>query len=512
MARTGVNTAALIDAIKARIAQIEPGLPAGVKIVPFYDRSTLIAQAVDTLRHALIEEIVLVTLAHIVFLMHLRSILIVTVPLPLAVLLSFLGMYYAGISSNIMSLAGIAIAIGVLVDAGIVVTENAFRFIEQRGIDPKDRSAVCGSAVRGFDTARGPAGVLLDGNHPPRLRAGLPLRPGGKLFHPLAYTKTFAVLAATVIAVTLVPVLCSLRLGGKCIARTRTPSCACCSGSIPPALEGALAGHGSCWRPHGALPWSVGPRAVGSAASSCRRSTKRPDVMPIARPEHLAGGEHQIAAKQNAIRSRSRKSRTRARGPAETSTDPAPLNMTETIVPLTPPAQWRGHDAKNRLRRDGEGRADARRLEHLTMPIINRIDMLTTGIRSEVRVKVSAAISRRSNGRRARWRTVLRRVPGASTSTRAGASGQYLEHHDRSAAAARYGIGVGASRGDRDGSGETVLTTTIDGPCPLPGPGALPSGVEIRPAGVGRRCWSRPRRRADFPGNDWRASAGTGRP
>src|SRR6185503_15268297 len=142
VARTGVNTKAVIDAVKARIEQIQPGLPPGVTIVPFYDRSELIEGSVDTLRQALIEEIVLVTLAHVVFLMHFRSILIVTIPLPLAVLTAFLGMYYAGISSNIMSLAGIAIAIGVLVDAGIVVTENAFRFVEQRKVDPRDRRLV----------------------------------------------------------------------------------------------------------------------------------------------------------------------------------------------------------------------------------------------------------------------------------------------------------------------------------------------------------------------------------
>src|SRR6266849_2619512 len=142
VARTGVNTKQVIDAVKARIAQIQPGLPSDVRIVPFYDRSELIGQASDTLRRALIEEMLLVTLAHVVFLMHFRSILIVTLPLPLAVLSAFLGMYYAGISSNIMSLAGIAIAIGVLVDAGIVVTENAFRFVEQRQVDPRDRPRV----------------------------------------------------------------------------------------------------------------------------------------------------------------------------------------------------------------------------------------------------------------------------------------------------------------------------------------------------------------------------------
>src|SRR4029453_5848639 len=142
VARTGVNTKTVIDAVKARIAQIQPGLPEGVRIEAFYDRSELIEQAVHTLRSALVEEILLVTLAHVIFLMHFRSILIVTIPLPLAVLISFLGMKYFGISSNLMSLAGIAIAIGVLVDAGIVVTENAFRFIEQRAVDPRNRRLV----------------------------------------------------------------------------------------------------------------------------------------------------------------------------------------------------------------------------------------------------------------------------------------------------------------------------------------------------------------------------------
>src|SRR6267143_2831197 len=132
IARYGVNTLEVIDAIKQKIAAIQSGLPAGVRVVPFYDRTQLIQRATHTLKRALIEELILVTLAHILFLAHVRSILIVTIPLPLAVLTSFLFMYYMGISSNLMSLAGIAIAIGVLVDAGIVVTENAFRFLEKR--------------------------------------------------------------------------------------------------------------------------------------------------------------------------------------------------------------------------------------------------------------------------------------------------------------------------------------------------------------------------------------------
>ena len=139
VARSGANPQAVIEGVKAKITDLEAGLPPGVRIVPFYDRSGLIRDSIDSLRRALIEEILLVTLVHVVFLAHFRSILIVTLPLPLAVLTSFLILFYLDITSNIMSLAGIAIAIGVLVDAGIVVTENAFRQLERDCIDVRDR-------------------------------------------------------------------------------------------------------------------------------------------------------------------------------------------------------------------------------------------------------------------------------------------------------------------------------------------------------------------------------------
>src|SRR2546425_1849552 len=128
--------------VREKIRALEPGLPPGVRIVSFYDRSALIERAVQTLKRALIEETIVVTLMNMLFLLHVRSVLIVTIPLPLAVLTAFLFMRYLGLTSNIMSLAGIAIAIGVLVDAAIVVTENAFRFIEQRGVNPRDRRRV----------------------------------------------------------------------------------------------------------------------------------------------------------------------------------------------------------------------------------------------------------------------------------------------------------------------------------------------------------------------------------
>src|SRR4029079_2997692 len=344
VARTGVNTKLVIDAVKARIAQIASGLPEGVRITPFYDRSQLIEQAVGTLRTALIEEIVLVTLAPVVFLMHFRSILIVTLPLPLAVLMSFLGMYYAGISSNIMSLAGIAIAIGVLVDAGIVVTENAFRFVEQRGVDPSDRRRIWETVRDSTRLVGRPVffsmAIILLAFIPVFALTG----QEGKLFHPLAFTKTFAVLAATVIAVTLVPVLCTILLGGRGHAEDANPVMRGLRAIYKPVLLTALA--------HRRLPLTAAALLLGGALLLARNigsefmpALNEGDLMfmPIADPSISLEENTTIASRQNAALMKfpevayvvAKVAR------ADTSTDPAPLNMTETIVHLKPKQEWR---------------------------------------------------------------------------------------------------------------------------------------------------------------------------
>ena len=223
VARYGVSTVDVIRRVKAKLKALEAGLPPGVAIVPFYDRSGLIDRAVETLKRALIEEILIVTLIHLVFLMHLRSVLIVTLPLPLAVLTAFLGMRYLGISANLMSLAGIAIAIGVLVDAAIVVTENAFRCIELRGVSPRNRRLVAATILDSTRLVGRPIffsmAIIILAFIPVFALTG----QEGKLFHPLAFTKTFAVTGATLLAVTLVPVLCTLLLGGTMHSEGRNP-------------------------------------------------------------------------------------------------------------------------------------------------------------------------------------------------------------------------------------------------------------------------------------------------
>jgi Cu(I)/Ag(I) efflux system membrane protein CusA/SilA len=241
----------VIQRVKEKITQIAPSLPKGVTIEPFYDRSSLIERTIETLRHALIEEILLVTLAHIIFLWHFRSILIVTLPLPISILISFILMQGFGITSNIMSLSGIAIAIGVLVDAGIVMTENVIRRCEQAEKTPvSDRRSATGAR-------RAPLQYLEIIRHAAHqvgrpiffamaiiILAFLPVfaltGQEGKLFHPLAFTKTFAMIGATLLGVTLVPVLCSWLVRGPFRAENENVVMRFLMRLYRPALEFAL--------------------------------------------------------------------------------------------------------------------------------------------------------------------------------------------------------------------------------------------------------------------------------
>jgi Cu(I)/Ag(I) efflux system membrane protein CusA/SilA len=469
VARTGVNTKSVIDAVKARIAQIQPGLPEGVRIDPFYDRSELIGQAVHTLRNALIEEIILVTLAHVIFLMHVRSILIVTIPLPLAVLISFVGMKYFGISSNIMSLAGIAIAIGVLVDAGIVVTENAFRSIEQRGVDPRDRRLVWETVLESTRLVGRPVffsmAIILLAFIPVFALTG----QEGKLFHPLAFTKTFAVLAATILAVTLVPVLCTLLLAGRFHAEQDNPVMRVLQRLYQPALEGALSHRRSTVAVAALL--FVGALALGrTIGSEFMPPLNEGDLlfMPIADPSISLEENTKIAARQNQILETFPEVAYAVAkvGRAETSTDPAPLNMTETVVHLKPKDQWRRGMTLDRLRAEIGRAVQLPGVSNIwTMPIVNRIDMLTTGIRSEVGVKIFgtdlAVLEALARG----VAQTIREISGASSVyPEQVTSGQYLNIQIDRAAAARHGLGVAAIQDVIETAvGETTLTTTIEG-------------------------------------------------
>jgi len=469
VARSGVNPRELIDRVKAKITDLQAGLPSDVKIVPFYDRSELIDNSIDTLRHALIEEILLVTLAHIVFLAHFRSILIVTLPLPLAVLSSFLILYYLNVTSNIMSLAGIAIAIGVLVDAGIVVTENAFRHLERGGIDVRDRHAVWQTVLTSTKLVGRPIffsmAIILLAFIPVFALTG----QEGKLFHPLAFAKTAAMVGATVMAVSLVPVLCTLLLGGKVHSEEENPVMRVLQRTYRPVLSWALG--------HRAITMTLALALFGGALFLATRigSEFMPPLnegdlmfMPIADPSIALSENTRIAVRQDAVIEKFPEvaSVVAKVARADTATDPAALNMTETIVHLKPRDQWRPGMTVEKLKSEMDRAVAIPGVANIwTMPIINRIDMLSTGIRSELGVKVFGADLKMLEQKAREIAEVLRQIPGARDVYPEQVTGAlYTDIQVNREAAARYGIAVSDIQDVVEAAiGEKNLTTTIEG-------------------------------------------------
>ena len=469
IARYGVNTLDVIEAVKQRVEELKPGLPQGVSVVPFYDRTQLIERATDTLKRALIEELILVTLAHIIFLAHFRSILIVTIPLPLAVLVSFLFMKYAGISSNLMSLSGIAIAIGVLVDAGIVVTENAFRFMEQRKVDPKDRKMVWQTVLESTKLVGRPVffsmAIIILAFIPVFALTG----QEGKLFHPLAFTKTFAMVGATLIAVTLVPVLCTFLLGGKFHSEQSNPVMRFLHALYRPALLWALR--------HRVITVSLAFVLFAGAvllATGIGKEFMPPlnegDLMymPVTDPAVSIDEALRIMQRQDEILKGFPEVEWAVgkAGRAETSTDPAPVNMNETIVHLKEPEQWREGMTREKLVAEMDERLRMPGVTNIwTQPIINRIDMLTTGIRSQVGIKIFGNDLKELEEISRRIAEVVKTVPGAADVYPEQISGApYVDIRINRQAAARYGIDVGTIQDAIEkGIGESNLTVTVEG-------------------------------------------------
>jgi len=473
--RSGANALEVIDAVKKKIADLQPGLPKGVRITSFYDRSSLIHHAVDTLKYALIEEILLVTLAHLIFLWHFRSILIVTLPLPLAVASSFLFMRYFGISSNIMSLGGIAIAIGVLVDAGIVVTENVMRHAEAYAEEHGEyRSKITQITLEATKLVGRPIfyamTIIIMAFIPVFALVGME----GKLFHPLAFTKTFAMVGSTIIAVTLVPVLCTYLIRGKLHREEANPVMRFLQRLYKPALTWALkhrittlAGASALFIFAMFLATTIGSEFMPPLNEETAM------FMPITDPAISLTKATEIVREQDLIISQDPavENVVGKIGRADTSTDPAPINMTETIITLKPRDQWPAGTTKEDILQRLDAKLRIPGVTNIwTQPIRNRIDMLSTGIRTQVGVKIFgsdlATIERLSG----EIEQVVRRVPGAVDLYAERITGApYLEIETDRAAAARYGINVGDVQDVIETAiGGKNLTTAIDGRQRLP--------------------------------------------
>ena len=428
--RTGENAKAVIESIKERIAQISPSLPPGISIKPFYDRSELIDSTIGTLKHALFEEIILVTLAHILFLWHFRSILIVTLPLPVSILISFLLMKEFGITSNIMSLTGIAIAIGVLVDAAIVVTENVIRHAEVA--EEKKGSALtrpetwhvtlaaCRQVGRPIFFAMA---IIILAFVPVFALSG----QEGKLFHPLAFTKTFAMIGSTLLAVTMVPVLCSLLVRGPFHAEKDNVIMRFLLSVYDPVLNWAL----NHRRTVVALALGILASALVVAFGLPLVTVKKlreggwprlaqltagfgkefmPPLnegsllfMPVLMPKTSLKEIQRVMAWQDTIISQIPEVATVAGklGRFESATDPAPTEMLETTIMLKPEYVPDGRFTMKRNPVWREGMTIDKLKAELTekmklvgyvpallQPIENRILMLYTGIRAQLGIKI----------------------------------------------------------------------------------------------------------------------------
>jgi copper/silver efflux system protein len=467
--RYGVSALEAIENIKKKIEEIKPGLPPGVDIVPFYDRTQLINRTSDTLKNALIEEFVLVTLVNLLFLAHFRSIFIVTIPLPMAALVSFLFMYFWGVTSNIMSLAGIAIAVSDLVDSGIVVTENAYRAMEKEGIELTDRRRVWEIIGEATKTIGRPifssTAIIVIAFVPVFALTG----QEGKLFHPLAYTKTFAMIAAAFMAITLVPVLCGFLLKGKLRPEEWNPIMRFLRGIYEPLLVLALRNRLKTVLI--AAVFFIGAMlATTQIGSEFMPPLNEGDLMfmPVTDPGISLDEATRILSKQDEII----KSFPEVlwavgkAGRAETSTDPSPINMNETIIHLKPDDEWRDGLTREKLIAEMDAALRMPGVTNIwTQPIINRIEMLATGIRSQVGIKVFGndldTIERTSR----EIANAIRDVPGAADVYPEQIGGApYIDIKINRQAAAKYGIEVGTIQDVVEkGIGETNLTTTIEG-------------------------------------------------
>ncbi len=499
--RYGENAHQVIQDVKARIAQITPGLPSGVTIAPFYDRSDLIDRAIDTLKGALTEEIILVVLAHILFLFHFRSILIVTIPLPASILISFILMKQFGIPSHIMSLTGIAISIGVLVDAGIVMTENVIRHCE-RAIEEKRKAGsqaaltppeIFQITLRACTQVGRPMffsmAIIILAFVPVFLLTG----QEGKLFHPLAYTKTFALIGAVLLAVTVVPVFCTLLVRGPFRPENKNILMRGLLRIYDPLLDWALrfrktvlalafALFAVCVVIAAGLPRAVVARIDGAGFHRTARVLNgfgrefMPPLeegsllfMPVLLPATSLTEVKRIMSWQDKVMSEYPEVLMSAGklGRAETATDPAPVEMIETTITLKPRGQWRPGVTKQQIIADLSERLTQvpGYVPGFLQPIENRVLMTSTGIRAQVGVKIFGddldALTRKA----AEIERIITTIPGAFGVAPSRDLGKpYLEIALRRDQMGRYGLrAADVLHYVETGLGGTTATTTIKG-------------------------------------------------
>lgn len=474
--RHGANAMAVIEGIKARIAEIEPGLPTGVEIVPVYDRSALIERAVDTLRHTLSQEMVIVALVIAAFLLHLRSALVAIVALPVAVLLAFIPMYYQGITANIMSLGGIAVAIGAMVDAAVVMIDNIHRRLADWQSDrapPEERHKARTQVVIEAMQEVGPsiffALLVITVSFLPVF--ALEGREG-RLFSPLAFTKTYSMFFAALLSVTLVPALAVLLIRGK----VRGPYSVLnrwLERGYAPVVRAAVRGRwlmvavaalalAATWPVYQRLGTEFMPRLHEGSIL----------YMPTATPGmSITEAQSALHTQNRLLKAFPEVERVFGKiGRAETATDPAPLSMVETNIMLKPESEWRQGMTWDKLIAEMDETVRFPGMPNMwLMPIETRIEMLETGIRTALGVQVFgpdlAAIEDTATG----IERALLEDPRTAPHTRSAfaersTGGYFLDFTVDRRAAARHGLTVGDVQDTLVGAmGGVTVSQTVEG-------------------------------------------------
>jgi copper/silver efflux system protein len=463
--RLGSNALDVIDGVKRRFAELVSSLPASVEIVPVYDRSALINAAIATLKTTLFEESLVVALVCLVFLLHVRSALVAIIMLPVGVLMAFGIMKLLGIGSNIMSLGGIAIAIGAMVDAAIVMIENAHKHLERAAPDERRMDILIKAAVE--------VGPALFFSLLVITVSFLPIftleSQEGRLFGPLAFTKTFAMGAAALLSVTLVPALMVLFVRGRIIAERRNPINRLLIWLYRPVIRGVLRAKGlviavtllvlavSVW-PAGRLGTEFMPNL--DEGTLLYMPTTLPGIS-VTKASELMQMQDRIIRGFPEVASVLGKA-----GRAATATDPAPSEMFETIIALKPKNEWRAGVTVESLTAEMDKALQFPGVSNAwTMPIKARIDMLSTGIRTPVGLKIIGTDLASMENTAKQAEAVLKTVPGTSSAyAERVTGGYYLEITPDRAAMARYGLMVQDIQDTiAMALGGQSVTTTVEG-------------------------------------------------
>jgi len=449
--RSGKNALETIAAVKAKLKTLQASLPKGVEIVPVYDRSTLIERAVENLSHKLLEEFAVVAVVCFVFLFHLRSALVAIISLPLGILAAFIVMHHQGVNANIMSLGGIAIAIGAMVDAAVVMIENAHKHLEHweqahpdQTLEGAERWKVIGDSAAEVGPALFFSLLIITLSFVPVFTLEA---QEGRLFSPLAFTKTYAMAAAAGLSVTLIPVLMGYLIRGRIPSEQSNPLNRFLIAIYRPLLNAVLQGPKRTLAVATVLLLlSLWPLQHIGGEFMPKLDEGDLLYMPTALPGLSAGKAAELLQQTDRlIKTVPEVASVYGKaGRAETATDPAPMEMFETTIQFKPKDQWRPGMTQDRLVEELDRIVKVPGLANIWVPPIrNRIDMLATGIKSPVGVKVAGTDLATIDRLTGEIERALKDVPGVSSALAERLTGgRYVDVNIRRDAAARFGMNI----------------------------------------------------------------------